>query len=130
MGRHKEEKTIAELEAKKTRSAKNRLKQYEELEALCIKKTTYSFKELMHKWSIFLEEIHELYHYRRLKREERLIELPCKVGTPVYCICTSIKGTNPFVSSENFTLSMVEHVGNSVFLTKEEAEDKVKEMKK
>lgn len=66
--------------------------------------------------------------YENLEEQGLLIKLPCKVGTTVYCIMTSIKGTNPMIFTQSFDYSMVECFGKTVFLSKEEAEAKLKEI--
>lgn len=63
-----------------------------------------------------------------LEENGRLLKLPCAVGDTVYCIITSIKGTNPTIFSQKFDYSMLDDFGKAVFLTREEAEDKLKEM--
>ena len=74
--------------------------------------------------------------YRKLKEHEdleeqgRLIKLPCKVGDTVYHV---VQGRIVEVSNVDLfflLLSVAENrFNNSVFLTKSEAEQKLKEMK-
>ena len=84
----------------------------------------------------------ELELYRKLAELEdkiengTLIELPCKVGQPIWIICYELWTTKPFVD-ESFIKSFVqiamimEHgeIGKTVFLTKAEAEAKLRELK-
>lgn len=95
----------------------------------------------------------KLYHYEDLEEQGRLIELPCKVGDTVYVFkkyrdcklnyeCnqrTKYKCENDNycrqeyiitkVGEMKFSLIWFEQMGKTVFLTKEEAEAKLKELK-
>lgn len=59
-----------------------------------------------------------LKRYEDLEEQGRLIRLPCAVGDTVYCIMTSMKGTNPMIFSQKFDYSMIDCFGTSVFLTR------------
>lgn len=72
----------------------------------------------------------KLAEYEDLEEQELLLKLLCKVGTKVYCIMTSIKGTHPVIFTERFDYSMIEYFGKAVFLTKAEAENALKKMDK
>ena len=87
------------------------------------------------------EAYYKLQHYEDLEEQGRLIELPCKVGDTVYYITgihnTLIKSAKVeevyfgdvfavHVSTKNTSFTLVER---EFFLTKEEAEAKLKEMK-
>lgn len=74
------------------------------------------------------EAIAKLAEYEDLEEQGLLIKLPCKVGAPVWTIMCSLNGKNPRLFRRSFELSMLQHLGNAVFLTKEEAEAKLKEM--
>lgn len=72
--------------------------------------------------------------YRKLKEYEDaeeqglLLRLPCKVGTDVYYILGIPNKTPCAIDSCVFELSDVHKIGESLFLTREEAEAKLKEM--
>lgn len=70
----------------------------------------------------------------KLKRDEDaeeqglLLRLPCKVGTYVYYILGIPNETPCTIDSCVFELSDIHKIGKSLFLTREEAEAKLKEM--
>ena len=85
---------------------------------------------------------HEQYYYRLAELEDKIedgmfIELPCKLGTTVYCLC---KGNYVLVGKKTgwiydikefkFTLSVFGtwEYGETLFLSREEAEIKLKEL--
>lgn len=78
------------------------------------------------------EVIERLAHYEDLENQGRLIELPCAVGTMVYCIHQT-SHMNPIIICTNadafmLVLCTVEgRFGKTVFLTKKEAEAALKE---
>ena len=96
-----------------------------------------------------LEEIFEkLKHYEDLEEQGRLIALPCKVGDAVYeilppcddtLLCETFqkffisryvnKECGHYIQIKQFRIELLEKFGNTVFLTKEEAEAKLKEMR-
>lgn len=69
----------------------------------------------------------ELQHYKDLEEQGRLIELPCKVGTPIYYISKKVNG-RWYVGEYYFNLAYVNDFGKTVFLTREEAEIRLKEL--
>ena len=73
--------------------------------------------------------LNRLAEYEDLEEQGRLISLPCKVGDTVYHV---VQGRIVEVSNVDLfflLLSVVENMfNNSVFLTKSEAEQKLKEM--
>ena len=101
------------------------------------------------------EYLEELIKYRELEAQERLVKLPCKIGGKVYiprCIeeC-KYDFECPFEDNEEwnkcsndepcenaykvckivepaFELKMLANIGTRIFLTREEAEAKLKEM--
>lgn len=73
-------------------------------------------------------ENNQLKKYEDLEEQGKLLKLPCAVGDTVYCIMTSIKGTNPTIFSQKFDHGMIESFGKAVFLTREEAEAALKEL--
>lgn len=74
--------------------------------------------------------IDKLAYYEDLEEQGRLIKLPCKVGDTVYHV---VQGRIVEVSNVDLfflLLSVVENrFNNSVFLTKSEAEEKLKELR-
>ena len=81
--------------------------------------------------------------YKRLEEQGLLLRLPCRVGTSVYMIgqdcggdalycrrgdCEGCSDLYNFVEESKFEAYMLEDIGNTVFLTQEEAEQKLKEM--
>lgn len=74
----------------------------------------------------------KLAHYEDLEEQGRLIELPCKVGTVLYFFGKTTDGTDVIDSTEMFSidqcLDIGLHIGHGFYLTKEEAEAKLKEM--
>lgn len=84
------------------------------------------------------EALNKLSHYEDLEEQGRLIELPCKVGDTVWQIRgVEWKGydwkypvyDNARATETKFNLEMLPRIGKTVFLTKEEAEAKLKELK-
>jgi hypothetical protein len=67
-----------------------------------------------------------------LEEQERLIKLPCKVGDTVYCFLSEFNSeTREFeikIIQKSFEYKMIEYLGETVFLTKEEAEKALAEM--
>ena len=90
-----------------------------------------------------LEMIKKLARYEDLEEQGRLIELPCKVGDTVYfvsnigcgfigdCIkpCDGCNYAEYRIEVLNFEILDYGFLGETVFLTKEEAEAKLAELK-
>ena len=78
------------------------------------------------------EYLEELKRYRDLEEQNLLLRLPCKVGDTVYKIINQRDSFDDtvyqIVSTTIFELSMINKIGKTVFLTKAEAEQKLKEM--
>ena len=87
--------------------------------------------------------IDRLAEYEGLEEQGRLVKLPCKIGTEVYDITwwdnvqekVVVKGKAYYrivrkhkVTKLPFTYSDIDDFGKTVFLTKSEAEQKLKEM--
>lgn len=72
----------------------------------------------------------ELKKYKDLEEQGLLVRLPCKVGTEVYYILGIPNKTPCVIDKCAFELSDIDKIGESLFLTREEAENKLKEMKK
>ena len=82
--------------------------------------------------------------YEDLEEQGRLVKLPCKIGTEVYDITwwdnaqekVVVKGKTYYrtvhkhkVTKLPFTYSDIDNFGKTVFLTKSEAEEKLKELR-
>ena len=72
----------------------------------------------------------ELKRYEDLEEQGLLLRLPCKVGTKVWTIMTGMTGKHPMLFRQEFEVSMLDHWGKAVFLTKAEAEKALAEMEK
>lgn len=115
-------------------SAANRLADYED---------TGLTPEEFHAYWVFLEDMigeqkasEALDRFRQLVKADkdgRLVVLPCKVGTATYYIHYPIvvypDKSEPEIKRGIFTLCDLDRVGYSVFLTREEAEKALEEMK-
>lgn len=126
------------------------IKRYEELEKQCNEENSWGLRMLLYKWKEFIGDIHELYEYRKLEEQERLLKLPCKVGDMLYILtedsptgfeetkCQSIV----FYSKSNFVVYAPyqyddwgnakwklkrKDFGKTAFLTKLEAEQALEE---
>ena len=79
------------------------------------------------------EEIEAVYRrlkeYEDLEEQDRLIKLPCKVGTDIYYILGVPNETPCTIDSCVFELSDIHKIGKTLFLTKAEAEAKLKELR-
>lgn len=86
----------------------------------------------------------KLAEYEDLEEQGRLVKLPCKIGTEVYDITwwdnaqekVVVKGKTYYrtvhkhkVTKLPFTYSDIDNFGKTVFLTREEAEAKLKELR-
>ena len=74
------------------------------------------------------EWLEELKSYKEAEKTGLLLKLPVPIGTIVYCIYTSITGKNATIFTDHFNADMCKQWGKFVFATKEEAEEKLKEM--
>lgn len=70
-----------------------------------------------------------LAEYEDLEEQGLLVRLPCKVGTEVYYILGIPNKMPCAIDKCVFRLSDVHKIGESLFLTREEAEKKLEEMK-
>lgn len=80
--------------------------------------------------SLLQSAYEKIKYFEDLEEQGLLLKLPCKVGTKVYCIMTSLKGTHPMIFTQNFDYSMVECFGKTVFLAQTGAEDALKGMER
>lgn len=74
--------------------------------------------------------VQKLGEYEDLEEQGLLLRLPCKVGTEVWTIMCGMTGKHPILFKQYFELSMLQYWGKAVFLTKAEAEQKLKEMER
>lgn len=74
--------------------------------------------------------IEKLADYEDAEEQGLLVRLPVPIGTIVYCIYTGMTGKNATIFANYFNADMCKSWGKFVFTTKEEAEKKLKEMKK
>ena len=82
-----------------------------------------------------IEGLKELQHYKDLEEQGRLIELPCKVGDTVWEVALlpilpedGMRAAY-IIWGKEFELEDIQDFSKTVFLTKEEAEAKLKELK-
>ena len=91
------------------------------------------------------EWLEELQSYKEAEEHGLLVRLPCKVGDTVYKItrfcsggirdcgysyeCSECPEYKPFIEYIEFKITILKDIGKNVFLTREEAEKKLEEMK-
>lgn len=75
------------------------------------------------------EWLEELKSYKEAEEQDLLVRLPCKVGTEVYYILGIPNKTPCTIDKCVFELSDIDKIGESLFLTREEAEKKLEGMK-
>lgn len=116
---------------------------------------TYNFPNLKEYYDNCLERanqhnqlaewLEELKSYKEAEEQGLLVRLPCKVGDTVYKItrfcsggirdcgysyeCSECPEYKPFIEYIEFKITILKDIGKNVFLTREEAEKKLKEMK-
>ena len=66
----------------------DKLGQYEDLDEQCANENSWNLIMLLRKWKEFVGDIQELYEYRKLEEQGKLLKLPCKVGDTVYAVQT------------------------------------------
>ena len=71
----------------------------------------------------------KLKDYEDLEELGRLVKLPCKVGTDVYYILGIPNETPCTIDKCVFELSDIHEIGKTLFLTREEAEAKLEELR-
>lgn len=76
----------------------------------------------------YVSAAEKLADYEDAEEQGLLLRLPCKVGTDVYYILGIPNETPCTIDSCVFELSDVHKIGESLFLTRAEAEAKLKEM--
>lgn len=75
------------------------------------------------------ELLEELKSYKDLEEQGLLVRLPCKVGIEVYYILGIPNKTPCTIDKCVFELSDIDKIGESLFLTREEAEKELEELK-
>lgn len=71
----------------------------------------------------------ELAEYKKLEDEGLLLRLPCKEGADIYYILGVPNKTPCVIESCTFELSDIHRIGKTLFLTKEEEEQALEQMK-
>lgn len=79
--------------------------------------------EQITKWFTKLKE------YEDLEEQGRIIKLPCRIGDTVYYILGIPNETPCAIDKCTFELSDIKKIGKTLFLTREEAEAKLKELR-
>ena len=82
------------------------------------------------RWKTLDQIAEKLTNMEQMEEHGLLMRLPCKVGTEVYYILGIPNKTPCTIDKCVFELSDVHKIGESLFLTCEEAEKKLDEMKK
>lgn len=75
------------------------------------------------------EDVDKWNEYKRLEEQDRLIKLPCRVGADIYYIFGIPNEMPCTIESCVFELSDINEIGKTLFLTKSEAEAKLKELR-
>lgn len=75
------------------------------------------------------EYLRKLKDYEDLEEQGRLLKLPCKIGDDVYYILGIPNETPCAIDKCTFELSDINKIGKTLFLTKEEAEAKLKKLR-
>ena len=73
------------------------------------------------------EYLRKLKDYEDLEEQGRLLKLPCKIGDDVYYILGIPNETPCTIDKCTFKLSDINKIGKTLFLTREEAEAKLKD---
>lgn len=72
--------------------------------------------------------VEKLAEYEDLEEQGRLLKLPCEIGHTVYMIYQLCEGAALEIEEHKIRLEDLENIGKTVFLTHQEAEDKLAEM--
>lgn len=141
------DKEPCEMDYHNNRLAIEKLAEYEDLEEQCIKENSWCLRMLLHKWEEFINDIQELYKYRKLEEQGKLLKLPCKLGDTTFWISDedengnkipTVRESNPIVGIDIQKDGLYiltdgdteyEKVGTRwAFLSREEAEAALKEL--
>ena len=91
------------------------------------------------KLSIFSMPVKKLMEVADAKKQGRLVILPCKIGDTVYRVCKKKYDVDGYgmqweedwgIVTNAFHLGMFHEIGKNVFLTREEAEENLKDKQK
>lgn len=112
-----------------TKSEKLIRNEAEAIECLKSNKPTSDYLMLQESIDMVIQALEKLEDYKNLEEQGRLIKLPCKVGTDIYYILGIPNETPCVIESCVFELSDIQKIGKTLFLTKSEAEAKLKELR-
>lgn len=125
-----------------------------EIEKMCVKHADVCNREwcalvqntdkLLEMYTSVCELLKQLKEYQQLEEQGRLVKLPCKIGTKVYDItwwddvqekvvvkgktyCRTVRKHK--IIESTFDYFDIKELGKTVFLTREEAEAKLKELR-
>ncbi len=127
-----------------------------EIEKMCVKHADVCNREcdkcalvqntdkLLEMYTSVCELLKQLEEYQQLEEQGRLVKLPCKIGTKVYDITwwddvqekVVVEGKTYYrtarkhkIIESTFDYFDIKELGKKVFLTREEAEEKLKELR-
>lgn len=106
---------------------KNRINK--EKNTIIIPNSFISSNDCADKYGQVAKWLEELKSYKEAEEQGLLVRLPCKVETEVYYILGIPNKTPCTIDKCVFKLSDIDKIGKSLFLTPEEAEKKLEEMK-
>ncbi len=136
-------------EFNKVTNALNKLAEYEDLEEQCCKENSWGLKMLTEKWKEFIEDIQELYEYRKAEEQGKLLKPKCLPGDYVWEINKERNIISEYeVLSIRYGISRTfrymwslrdgtygdldgfwdKDIGKTVFLTQQEAEQALKDL--
>ena len=117
-----------------------KLADYEDAEELCIEECGCSLRMVIEKYKEFLEDMVELAEYRQAEEQGLLLRLPCAIGGTIYKFeyptiydengdgWTIIDKKRATVAPLKFALCHLDSIGKLYYLTREEAEQALKQM--
>jgi hypothetical protein len=105
---------------------KNRINK--EKNTIIIPNSFISSNDCADKYGQVAKWLEELKSYKDAEEQGLLVRLPCKVRTEVYYILGIPNKTPCTIDKCVFKLSDIDKIGESLFLTREEAEKKLEEM--
>lgn len=116
-----------------------------EKNTIIIPNSFISSDDCAEKYEQVAEWLEELKTFKEAEEQGLLVRLPCKVGDTVYKItrfcsgrirdcgysyeCSECPEYKPFIEYIEFKITILKDIGKTVFLTREEAERKLEEMK-
>lgn len=101
----------------------------EEIEKIKLDLENAYMKSTARRYGIDVSRLREL---AQADREGRCVVLPCKIGATVFMITRQsddFLGEYPIIIQAQFRLSLLQKIGKTVFLTREEAEKALEGMK-